>query len=105
MAKAFVIADSVHRGMLVSYLRAHRYYHEGENPTAIVIPNIPEIDGVPVFYGADGELFVQAEEARIERERIAEEETDVESKESNQSDTGDGNDNQGSEGDNEPVTD
>ncbi len=95
MAKAFVIADSVHRGMLVSYLRAHRYYHEGENPTAIVIPNIPEIDGVPVFYGADGELFVQAEEARIERERIAEEEANAE---------GD-NDNQGSEGDNEPVTD
>ncbi len=95
MAKAFVIADSVHRGMLVSYLRAHRYYHEGENPTAIVIPNIPEIDGVPVFYGADGELFVQAEEAQIEQERIAEEEASARSD----------NDNQGSEGDPEPSTD
>lgn len=92
MSKAFVIADSVHRGMLVSYLRAHRYYHEGANPTAIVIPNISEIDGVPVFYGADGELFVQAEEANIERERIAEEEANA----------GSDNDNQGSEGDNEP---
>lgn len=48
--KVIKVDKGILAGTILSYIRGHKFHHQGEKPDKVILPRIAEVDGVPVEY-------------------------------------------------------
>ena len=68
------LREDVFKGLISKLIRGHKFANNGVSPSKVVIPYIPEVNGIMIEYAAVEEMLAIDEQVTVQQ-AIGEEET------------------------------